>query len=205
MTIQLNFGHVDSTVAARFEFLAMTGTDDGSDLPDEIIEIIKSPTSPTAPTAPGSAASSSPRTPEQQQELREYFSTYSEFTKRDRVALANLQERLDAITKKFPTMVMDVSPQPRDTHILNRGDYSQPKEKVTAGTPSYSPPTATRRGTGQPPRPRPVDDHARPSPHRPRRSKPRLANPLRHRPRRHRRRLLALKASTQATPNCSTG
>src|SRR4029077_15261001 len=61
MTIQLNFGHVDSTVAARFEFLAMTGADDGSDLPEEIIDIIQPSAniaSTADPSAPGSARGS---------------------------------------------------------------------------------------------------------------------------------------------------
>jgi hypothetical protein len=37
-------------------------------------------------------------------------------------------------------MVMDQSAQPRETFILRRGDYSQPTEKVTAGTPAVLPP-----------------------------------------------------------------
>ena len=41
MTVQLNFGHGRNLVAARFEFLAMTGTDDGSELPPEIIAIME--------------------------------------------------------------------------------------------------------------------------------------------------------------------
>jgi hypothetical protein len=125
MTIQLNFGHVDSTVAARFEFLAMTGADDGSDLPSDIIDIVES--------APDK------RSAEDQAELKKYFAEHSDVMKRDRIALANLQERLNAITKKFPTMVMDIAGTPRETHILNRGDYAQPKEKVTAGTPAVLP------------------------------------------------------------------
>lgn len=206
MTIQLNFGHVDSTVAARFEFLAMTGTDDGSDLPQDIIEIINNSNTPTAPgsagsppsadgavasatvssspgatagspsSAPsaqsqnitsqtssnqlappsgatGSASAPSPRTPEQTAALRAYYAAHSDSTKRDRVALANLEERLAVITQKFPTMVMDVAPQPRDTFILNRGDYAQPTEKVTAATPAVLPklPSGEPASAGGPP------------------------------------------------------
>src|SRR5262249_54002693 len=39
-----------------------------------------------------------------------------------------------------PTMVMSVADKPRDTFILKRGDYSQPAEKVSAGTVSALPP-----------------------------------------------------------------
>jgi hypothetical protein len=47
---------------------------------------------------------------------------------------ANLEERLAALTQPFPTMVMDVAAKPRDTFILNRGDYAQPTAKVDVGT-----------------------------------------------------------------------
>jgi hypothetical protein len=154
MTIQLNFGHVDSTVAARFEFLAMTGTDDGSDLPQEIIDIITKGVA--RPESARGVVESQTTTPFAEPQgvppndlvvLRQYFSDHSDFTKRDRIALANLQERLDAITKKVPSMVMDVSPQPRETHILNRGDYAQPKEKVNPGTPAILPPLPSAPGS----------------------------------------------------------
>ena len=57
-----------------------------------------------------------------------------------RVELANLEERVAVLTEKFPTMVMDQSAKPRETYILARGDYSQPTDKVTAGTPAVLPP-----------------------------------------------------------------
>jgi hypothetical protein len=57
-----------------------------------------------------------------------------------RIALANLEERLAVLTQPFPTMVMDVAAQPRETFILHRGDYSQPTIQVTAATPAALPP-----------------------------------------------------------------
>jgi hypothetical protein len=125
VTTQLNFGHGNSLVATRFEILAMTGADDGSDLPPDIIAIL------------GKRVPE--RTQAEQDQVRAYFATHSNETKRTRVDLANLEERLKVLTQKFPTMVMDQSPTPRETHILNRGDYSQPKEKVTAATPAVLP------------------------------------------------------------------
>src|SRR5262249_44800009 len=111
MTIQLNFGHVDNTVAARFEFLAMTGTDDGSDLPPEIIDIIEKgpPQLAPPPGATGSARALSNLNNDDRHQLATYFADHSDFSKRDRIALANLEERLNVLTKKFPTMVMDTS------------------------------------------------------------------------------------------------
>src|SRR5690606_6102614 len=72
--------------------------------------------------------------------LREYFAHHAAETRPLRVDLANLEERLAVITQEFPTMVMDVSEKPRETFILNRGDYTQPTEKVTAATPESLPP-----------------------------------------------------------------
>ena len=37
-------------------------------------------------------------------------------------------------------MVMDIAKKPRETYILHRGDYAQPTDKVTAGTPAVLPP-----------------------------------------------------------------
>jgi len=53
-----------------------------------------------------------------------------------RVRIANLQERIDILTKPHSTMVMDVAPKPRETHILDRGQYDVKLEKVSSNTPS---------------------------------------------------------------------
>jgi hypothetical protein len=137
LTTQLNFGHGNNLIATRFEILAITGTDDDSPLPEEIINIIDPP---PRQSAPDSAGGSPARTSEQQEQLREYYATHSDATRRDRMALANLEERLAILTQKFSTMVMDLAPQPRDTFILRRGDYSQPTEKVAPNTPAVLPP-----------------------------------------------------------------
>ncbi|HWA99197.1 MAG TPA: PSD1 and planctomycete cytochrome C domain-containing protein [Pirellulales bacterium] len=125
MTVQLNFGHGKSLVAAQFAIFALTGHDDGSPLPADMIAIVQ--TSPAE------------RTPAQSAALREYFAAHAEATRTIRTAIANLEERLAVQTEAFPTMVMDVAEKPRDTFILNRGDYSQPRDKVTAGTPRALP------------------------------------------------------------------
>ena len=54
--------------------------------------------------------------------------------------LANLEDRLASLTEPFSTMVMAVADKPRETRILHRGDYAQPTEVVTAGTPAFLPP-----------------------------------------------------------------
>ncbi|MBW8883798.1 MAG: DUF1553 domain-containing protein, partial [Planctomycetia bacterium] len=124
-TVQLNFGHGRSLVAARFEILALTGTDDGSPLPHDIINLAQK--------------NSDERTSEEQERLKTYFAEHAEATRRLRTDIANLKERLDVLTREFPTMVMDVSDKPRQTFILNRGDYAQPTDKVEPGTPAALP------------------------------------------------------------------
>ncbi len=138
MTIQINFGHVDGTVAARFEFQAMTGADTDSDLPEDVVESVEQRAVTSSPPE-ATGAGDGPAHGHSLAALRQYFADHAEATKRDRIALANLEERLDVITSKFPTMVMDIAEKPRETHILNRGDYAQPKEKVEPGTPSVLP------------------------------------------------------------------
>src|SRR5262245_34365234 len=125
-TVQVNFGHGRSLVAARFEVLALTGTDDGSPLADNIIGLIEK--------------SAEERSADDQQRLQTYFALHAEATRRLRTDIANLKERLDVLTREFPTMVMDVSEKPRQTFILRRGDYAQPTDKVECGTPAALPP-----------------------------------------------------------------
>ncbi|MGD9633797.1 MAG: PSD1 and planctomycete cytochrome C domain-containing protein [Pirellulales bacterium] len=122
---QVNFGHDQQLVAARFEFFAITGSDDGSPLPEPIIAIVEK--------------AAGERSAEEQQELRAYYSAHAPAMERIRNSLANHQERLRTLTEKFPTMVMDEAKEPRETHILTRGDYAQPAEKVTPATPAVLP------------------------------------------------------------------
>lgn len=126
LTAQVNFGVNAPLVAKRFEFLAVTGEDDGSDLPAEMIAIIEKP--------------SGERTDAERQALADYFVQHAKATERLRVDLANLEERLRVLTEKFPTMVMDQAEKPRDTFILERGNYAAPTEKVSPGTPAALPP-----------------------------------------------------------------
>ncbi|HEY3392564.1 MAG TPA: PSD1 and planctomycete cytochrome C domain-containing protein [Lacipirellulaceae bacterium] len=141
MTVQLNYGHGRNLIAVRFEILAMTGSDDGSSLPPEIIEIIQNTLSGSSSNETQAAGSTSAsRSPEQTEKLRAYFAAHADETRRDRIALANLEERLAVVTQKHSTMVMDVAEKPRDTLILRRGDYSQPTEEVSAATPAVLPP-----------------------------------------------------------------
>jgi hypothetical protein len=124
-TVQLNFGFGQNLVAARMEIQAFTGTDDGSELPEAVAAIV--------------SKEAAERTPEETALLHDYYRDHSQATERLRVQKQNLQERLAVLTQPFTTMVMDVAEKPRATHILHRGDYTQPRDVVTVGTPSVFP------------------------------------------------------------------
>ena len=120
LTVQLNFGNGRNLVAELIELQVITGMDDGTDLPSEILEVIERPITN--------------RTTEQSSILWSYCAKHAAELAAKRIELSNLQERLDVLTKSFTTMVMDVAAKPRETFILNRGDYAQPTEKVQPGT-----------------------------------------------------------------------
>ncbi len=120
MTVQLNFGSGRSLVPELVELQVITGTDDGTELPTEIVSILN--------------MASSDRTDELRSKLWNECSMNAIELESTRIDLANLQERLKVLTEPFTTMVMDVAAKPRETFILHRGDYSQPTEAVTAGT-----------------------------------------------------------------------
>ena len=126
LTTQLNFGFGDNMVPGLVELFAVTGTDDGTDLPAGVVTAIETP--------------DNERTAEMKALLWQHCAAHSAELQATRVDLANLEERLAALTQPFPTMVMNVADKPRETFILNRGDYAQPTVKVSAATVAALPP-----------------------------------------------------------------
>ena len=126
MTAQVNFGRWGDVAAKRMEFFLVTGNDDGSALPPAVERIL----------AKGRAA----RTLDETRELLAYFSAPAPATERARIALANARERLRVRTEAHSTMVMDTAEKPRETRILYRGNYADPREAVEPGTPGVLPP-----------------------------------------------------------------
>ena len=126
LTAQLNFGFGKDMIPGLIELFAVTGKDDGTDLPADIVAAVETP--------------EGQRSEEIRARLWEYCAGHAPELAARRVELANLEERLAVLTEKFPTMVMNVADKPRDTFILNRGDYAQPTTKVGAGTPGALPP-----------------------------------------------------------------
>jgi hypothetical protein len=120
LTVQLNFGNGRSLVAKSIELQVITGVDDDTDLPSDILAILK--------------LSEKDRSADQYASLWKYCAEHSAELLPSRIELANLRERLDVLTKPFTTMVMDVAAKQRETFVLQRGDYSKPTDKVSPGT-----------------------------------------------------------------------
>jgi hypothetical protein len=126
LTVQLNFGAGKVMIPGLIEVAAITGVDDGTDLPAAVLAALRTP--------------AEARSAEHREVLWRHCAAHADELRRERVALANLRERLATLTEPFTTMVMSVAEKPRETFILNRGDYAQPTDRVEAGTPLALPP-----------------------------------------------------------------
>jgi hypothetical protein len=83
------------------------------------------------------------RTPAQTAKLRSCFlEQYApEDVKAAHQSVQDLREQRDRLVDSFPAvMVMQDSATPRETHVLARGAYDQPREKVEPGVPGVLPP-----------------------------------------------------------------
>ncbi|MFV1994693.1 MAG: DUF1553 domain-containing protein, partial [Verrucomicrobiales bacterium] len=112
----------DHLVAANYRMVALTGHDDGTNVPGEIQRIL--------------ARKLSARTAEQQERIASWYTGHAPKLANLRYRIGNLEDRIDYFTRPQPTMVMNTSAKPRDTYILGRGQYDQPGEKVGPGTPA---------------------------------------------------------------------
>ena len=124
ITTQVYFA-MGGKVPQQGQLFAVTGTDDGTDLPADIITLIGLP----APQ----------RNESQRRQLWDYFAAKSKAMEPVRTDLANAEHRLKSLTDPQQTMIMAIAAKPRETFILTRGDYSQPGEKVSPGTPAKLP------------------------------------------------------------------
>jgi len=84
------------------------------------------------------------RTAEQTAEVRKHYrEEVSPVVRQLKAELAALVMRREALDAQIPTsMVMQESPQPRETFLLVRGAYDKKGDKVAAAVPSFLPPLA---------------------------------------------------------------
>ena len=137
LTAMLVWGGGHGLVAGKYRMYVLTGHDDDTNIPSDIQEIVVIP--------------DTNRTSEQQRRFEEYYTRVAPELANIRYQIQNLEERLDHLTKASEVMVMNVAAKPRQTFILNRGQYDQPTTPVDVGTPSSLPPLpadapATRLG-----------------------------------------------------------
>ena len=126
VTAQLNFGRGGRLMARRMEFFAVTGNDDGTDLPADIVAILgKDPAA---------------RSRDETRAIEAHVAAFGDALARVRIDLDNARDRLRARTAAFATMVMDTAAKPRETFVLRRGLYSDPGERVEPATPRALPP-----------------------------------------------------------------
>jgi hypothetical protein len=119
------FGGSGQLVAGQYRFYALTGTDDGTNLPAVVQTTLQKP-----------AAS---RSSTEQEQLQAYYASIAPELKNLRRQIANLTDRLNDLTQPHDVMVMNTAPKPRQTHILNRGQYDQPGKLVHPGVPASLP------------------------------------------------------------------
>lgn len=92
-----------------------------------------------APVAAALAKTESEWTPAERALVLAAFREDAPSLGRLRTDIANLRERIDVLTKPHPVMVMDTAAQPRATHVLDRGQYDVPLDKVSPNTPRVLP------------------------------------------------------------------
>ena len=81
------------------------------------------------------------RTDQDRKDLRRYYLSHPVELRRASELTAKLQADKQAIENKIPTtMVMQEMAAPRDTFVLQRGQYDKPGDKVTAAVPAFLPP-----------------------------------------------------------------
>ncbi len=115
-------------IAGKYRLYAVTGHDDGTNIPADIQEIL--------------AVARDTRTAAERERLQTYYSSVAPELSNIRFQIENLQQRLREMTEAFEVMVMNAAEKPRETFILRRGQYDQPTEKVEPGTPLCLPPLA---------------------------------------------------------------
>ena len=130
LTVMVNFGQGDNLMPGKFRILAMTGTDTDLPFSDSMVAVL--------------SKESTERAPQEASYLQEQYRATAHSLAALRHRVANLEERMVVLQDSFPTMVMNTAEEPRITHILNRGQYDQPTEAVTAGTPASLPGSAPR-------------------------------------------------------------
>ena len=116
-SLMLNFQQIANP--GYFKVWALSGRDDGTNLPADILRIIETP--------------SSDRTVAESTALASYQKFHDPRLEPLNTEIGNLEQRLIDMTGRHSTQVMNTAKKPRQTHILERGSYDMPGEAVRPG------------------------------------------------------------------------
>ncbi len=126
ITVMLGFGQGDNLIPAHFRVYAMEGTDDGHYLSSDVQAAL--------------LVDSEARSLGQEAAVRNAFVANAAVMAPVRHRVVNLKARQAALTEKHSAMVMNSAEEPRQTFVLNRGQYDQPLDAVEPGVPGFLPP-----------------------------------------------------------------
>ncbi|MFP6752046.1 MAG: DUF1553 domain-containing protein, partial [Pirellulaceae bacterium] len=122
ITLEQNYG--GCRTIGRLRISAMTGTPT-TQVPDPLLAILKKPVAK--------------RSDAEQEKLDEHFFSLDAEIQSLVKQRDGVQKQLESI-QPITTLVMIEQEQPRDTHLLRRGDFKDPQEQVQPGTPGSLPP-----------------------------------------------------------------
>ncbi|MFK7776825.1 MAG: PSD1 and planctomycete cytochrome C domain-containing protein [Gimesia sp.] len=119
------FKYGQKLFAGDYKIYGISGVDDETNIPQAIQAIL--------------TVDQKKRSAKQIAALKLYYSKVAPEFKNIHYQLQNLKARRQMLTDEFETMVMNTAKKPRDTFILNRGQYDQPTVKVSTGVPGFLP------------------------------------------------------------------
>ena len=125
LTVMLVWGGGGKLTGGKCQIFTLSGNDDQSNIPQDVRDIL--------------GIATEKRTQEQSERLRSYHASLAPERANLRYQIKNIEQRLETLTGKYEVMVMNTAEKPRDTHMLNRGQYDQPGDLVTAGVPASLP------------------------------------------------------------------
>ena len=126
LTVMMVWGGGGKLTGGKCQIFTLSGNDDQSNIPQDVRDILGSERQKIVRRSKANNfAAITPAWPQSER----IFATKSQ----------NVEQRLETLTGKYEVMVMNTAEKPRDTHMLNRGQYDQPGELVTAGVPASLP------------------------------------------------------------------
>ncbi|PHQ32580.1 PSD1 and planctomycete cytochrome C domain-containing protein [Rhodopirellula bahusiensis] len=124
LSVLLVFGQGKS-LPYEWQIQPFTGNDTDSLWSDSLVDAIQTPSDEWDDTTRQTVLKKFRQTSDQLQPLR--------------TRISNLEERRDVLTGTFSTMVMNTAKKPRETFVLDRGQYDSPTDRVTPTTPRVLP------------------------------------------------------------------